>query len=235
MRLLHVADLHLRWFDWVRASASRFDLLVVAGDLQDAFSDSGMVQQARVCSEWLLSLETPTVVVSGNHDYYSKSPRVTVDPTAEAQWLRRLGGKGRILAVDGESVSFATKGATLRISTNGWAQKPAWDHDTDVLVTHAPPCGVDPAREAYGSRDSGDSDLWTAMLKSPTPRLVLCGHVHNPRDFWSRWPAGDPISKTTILNPGYDDSANEPMHWVIDTALGTATHHGGDSETNIAV
>jgi Icc-related predicted phosphoesterase len=234
MRILHVADLHLRWFDWVKTHAKAFDLLVIAGDLQDAFSDVPMAQQARHCRDWLLTLETPTVVVSGNHDYYVKTPHVTFDALAEALWLRSLGGKNQILAVDGETVPFPSDRPEVTISTIGWAQKTKWDKNTDILVAHAPPCGVDLAYEPGGSRDLGDSDLWLALLHNPPPRLILCGHIHHARRYWSRWPAENPHAPTTILLPGCDETAPEPQRWEIDLAASQATWHG-DGELTVEI
>ena len=234
LRVLHVADLHLRWFDWVRTKATAFDLLVIAGDLQDAFSDATMDRQARTCRDWLLSLKTPTIVVSGNHDYYSKSLRVSFDPSAEALWLRELGGQGNILAVDGQTVRFPRLGPALTISTIGWSQKPDWRSDTDVLVTHAPPCGIDVAMEQGGSRDLGDSELWRALREKTPPRLILAGHVHLARSYWSRWPTANSTVMSTILIPGCDESAAEPQRWEIDFATHRAQWFG-EQEITIEV
>lgn len=71
MKILHVADLHARqpWLYWVAAHAPEYDLLCIAGDLQNAFAAEGMVPQAKRLQEWLLALPAPTVVCSGNHDW----------------------------------------------------------------------------------------------------------------------------------------------------------------------
>ncbi len=223
MRILHVADLHLRWFEWVKTNATAFDLLVIAGDLQDPFSNASGAEQGRRCREWLLSLETPTIVVSGNHDYYAPLGSMSGDSLEPgAQWLRNLSGRGSILAVDGESVNFPPSNPTAKISSVGWAQKPDWSADTDILVTHAPPSGVDVAIEQGGTRDMGDSELWRALREKTAPRLVLAGHVHQGRSNWSRWPFGDASRRSTILVTGYDDSAPEPQRWEIDLAASRA-------------
>lgn len=235
MKILHVADLHRRWFEFVRARATEFDLLVVAGDITDAFSDLSMAQQAREASAWLLSLATPTVVVSGNHDFYRKSARVAADPHAEALWLRQLSGRGRIIATDGESVAFQAAYPPVRITALGWSQEPLWPPETDILVAHAPPCGVDVAVELGGTRDLGDSALWHALQRAARrPRLILSGHVHLPRSTWARWPAGSSEANTTILIPGCDESAPEPQRWEIDLSRNRATWFG-ERETVIEI
>lgn len=226
MRLLHVADLHLRWFDWVKSYAIGFDLLVVAGDLNDAFARTSMARQARRCRKWLLSLETPTIVGSGNHDHYAKSPVVSLDALAEARWLSGLGGQGRILAVDGESVEFAANQRTVKVATVGWAQRPDWPTDTEIFVAHAPPSGADVAFEQDGNRDLGDSELWRALRERTAPRLVLAGHIHSPRSHCSRWPHSPPAHPSTLLIRGYDESAPEPQRWEIDLVTSSATWIG---------
>jgi 3',5'-cyclic AMP phosphodiesterase CpdA len=222
MKILHVADLHAEhdWFDWTASQAPLFDLLVIAGDLQNGFSNTPMHDQARAISKWLLTIRTPTVVCSGNHDYWTKSPRVAVDPDAEAAWLRRLAGLGSGLAVDGSTVSLGG----LRIAVNGWAQIPVIETPIDILVTHAPPMGCACAGGAEG-RDVGDPELWDA-LKFNAPRLMLCGHVHQPNKTWCRWPPPDDPT-TLILVPGCDEEAKIPNHWIINTDKKIAMHSNG--------
>lgn len=57
MRVIHVAALHLRhdWFDWVASHCRGFEMVVIAGDLQDAFSNISMHAQAKAITRWLLS------------------------------------------------------------------------------------------------------------------------------------------------------------------------------------
>ena len=124
MRILHVADLHARrpWLDWISAHATEFDLLCIAGDLLDMFGPERPKQsvsskpsdltrmlrpttrvplheQARILSIWLQELPTPTVVCTGNHDWWPRDNRVT-DIHAAGGWLQMLAGKGNVIAVD---------------------------------------------------------------------------------------------------------------------------------------
>jgi Icc-related predicted phosphoesterase len=223
MKVLHVADLHLQhdWFDWVssRGAGSEFDLIIIAGDLQDAFSNTPMHDQARAISTWLVGLRTPTVVCSGNHDYWV-DPARTVDTDADAAWIRRLRGKGNIIGVNGDIIDFHG----LCIAVNGWLQVPDIDHLIDILVTHAPPVGCVCAGGAEG-RDVGDPELWDT-LKYNSPKLMLCGHVHQPRRTWCWWPPPDDPT-TLVLVPGCDEGAKVPAHWIIDTDKRIATHNSG--------
>ena len=223
MKTLHVADLHLRheWFDWVASQAPLFDLLFIAGDLQNAFSNTPMHDQARAVSKWMADLRpTPIVVCSGNHDFWTAPG--SSDPDAEGGWIRQLKWnelKAQIIAVDRDVIDFHG----LRIAVNGWLQVPAFDGLIDILVTHAPPTGCACASSAEGG-DVGDPYLWDAVKFFP-PRLMLCGHVHQPRRTWCHWPPTGPT--TLVLVPGCDEAAAEPAHWIIDTDRRTAIHSNG--------
>lgn len=216
MKILHVADLHLRWFDWVSAHATAYDLLVIAGDLQDAFSELSAQSQAAHCTKWLLQLPTPTIVCSGNHDVWG-NPRSMAQPGFNAGWLQNLEGRGNIIATDGQSVELRG----LQISVVGWLHQPKWPRSTDIVVAHAPPAACYCASEPHGSRDLGDSDLRMEMRRHPTALLALCGHVHEPRRRWSRIREKGSL----ILVPGCDLTADQPWHWEIDTVAGVATAH----------
>jgi len=225
VKILHLADLHRRWFDWVSEQAPRFDLLVIAGDLLDGFSDLPMHTQAGQCSAWLHSLRTPIAVCSGNHDFWPKSRTGLVDPDAEGGWLRRLRGKGKIVAVDGDVVDFCG----LRIAVNGWLQVPdLFSGHLDIVVSHAPPKGCAYACGNDGC-DNGDPQLWDVLRWDP-PSLLLAGHIHEPRKHWCRWPPTN--RKTLVLVPGYEAGKIEPAHWVIDTAARTAKHSSSRKAVN---
>lgn len=221
MRILHVADLHLQgeWFEWLAADAPPHDILVIAGDLQNAFSNVPMHTQAREIARWLVARDVPTIVCSGNHDYWSKPRLVSVDTDAEAGWLRRLRGQGRIVGVDGDTVSIA--GLTLFV--NGWLQPPAINAAPDVLVTHAPPSGCLCAGGPSTS-DCGDPFVWPAVETHP-PKLMLCGHVHEPFRFGTRWPSKD--APTVVLVPGCDEQSETPAYWFVNTETHTAVHSTG--------
>jgi predicted MPP superfamily phosphohydrolase len=221
MKILSVADLHMNheWFDWVSSHCDEYDLLVVAGDLHNAFSNISLHEQARAASKWLLSLKTPVVSCTGNHDYWAENRNISVDVYAEGGWLRTLRRRGNIIAVDGDVVEFSG----LRLAVNGWLKVPDLHERVDILVTHAPPSGCACASGLNGL-DVGDPDLWSGVQDCP-PTLVLCGHVHLPSKNACSWPPIDPTS--LILVPGCDEQNSVPAHWAIDTQTHTAIHSSG--------
>lgn len=221
MRILHLADLHLeaKWFDWVGNRAAEYDLVVLAGDLLNMFSNVSLHDQARACGDWLLALPVPTVVCSGNHDYWVSDPRAGMDAHAEGQWLRSLRGRGRVVGADGDIIDHAG----LRIAINGWLQLPEGGDGVDVVVTHAPPVGCKCAADSNG-RDHGDPELWDVLRDAP-PRLVLAGHIHRAPVRWARWSPMD--GSTLVLVPGNDEESDVPAHWVLDIDGKLAVHSDG--------
>jgi DNA repair exonuclease SbcCD nuclease subunit len=72
VRILAVADLHyrLRQFDWLLATASSVDAVIIAGDLLDVRSPVALDVQAVAVQAALRRLVEVTVLfaASGNHD-----------------------------------------------------------------------------------------------------------------------------------------------------------------------
>lgn len=220
MKILHVADLHLdhEWLDWVANQLP--DLLIIAGDIQNAFSSISMWEQAKALTRWLEALEVPTVVCSGNHDYWGKSPNVSVDTGAAGGWIRQLAGRGKVLAVDGQRVDFSN----ISIYVNGWNDVPALKAHTDIVVSHAPPSGCLCATGTF-TEDCGDPFLWNAVERH-NPRLILGGHAHSPKDYWCklRHDGGTAL----VLVPGFGSDADTPNHWWIHWGEQRAVHSLGD-------
>ena len=221
MRALVVADIHLKhvWFDWVTTACPAYDLVVIAGDLLNIFSNNDLNDQARAVATWLVSLRVPVAVCSGNHDWWVSSPLRVADSMAEAAWLKALRGMGAGLGVDGDVVRIGG----LAVLVNGWLMVPKLREPVDIVITHAPPAGCACAIGAYGT-DYGDPLLWHA-IEGHAPSLILAGHVHEPRRRACRWPTPD--SQTVVLVPGVEEDSPVPAHWVIDTCARSAVHSNG--------
>jgi Icc-related predicted phosphoesterase len=219
MKILHVADLHLRreWLDWVAMRAIDFDLLVIAGDVLNTFSDVSPQLQVFEASCWLTSLKVRALVCSGNHDHWAKVSGKQ-DPDAEAAWLRRLRGKGCLVGVDGDRAEIAG----CLFECVGWTGVPTGP--ADFYVIHAPPRGADTAISDKG-RDLGNPALGCHLHNHGG--IALCGHVHAPSKVY------DLRVPFLSLNPGCSETAKTPNHWIIDTTRREATWHGGEDPLNI--
>lgn len=214
MKILHLADLHLDhdWLEWIAKNLSPYDLLVIAGDFQNAFSKTSQQKQAEAIRSWLLNLKIPTVVCSGNHDFWT-APRGTIDAAAEGRWLSSLSGQENIVGTDGDRVLLHGHDVVV----NGWLKRPS--DGGDILVTHAPPAGCACAGSDGG--DYGDPELWWTMRRKP--RMILAGHIHQPAKLWCRLES----TNTAVLVPGFDADSSVPAHWSIDTDRKTALHSSG--------
>jgi len=178
-----------------------------------------MHDQARTISEWLCALRTPTVVCSGNHDYWVQDPRCSIDVDAEAAWLRRLRGRGTIVGVDGDC--FDING--LCVAVNGWLQVPRFLGRADVLVTHSPPTAAivrsatiikTPGMPRFAARSMG--------IRRGYYLLATCINLQASMGI------GDGEGGSTlVLVPGFEDTLPSPAHWVIDTEIREARHSNG--------
>ncbi len=208
MKLLAVSDLHyaLPQFEWLVGRASRYDVIVIAGDLLDLASPVDLDTQIIVVSKYLdrIREQALLVVCSGNHD--GDVPMGGRDFVA--QWLIDL--QGRNSAVDGETVfagedkftvcpwwesdeSKADMIAMLRIEAD--AKRP-WRHW--FWVHHAPPaeCAV----SFTGKALAGDPVI-RGLIEVLQPNLVLCGHIHNA-PFYADGGWASRVGRTWIFNPG---------------------------------
>ena len=225
MKILLTADLHytLKQLDWLSATAPRFDVVIIAGDLLDIVSIVDLETQIVVVMKYLRRMcpETRLVVSSGNHDLNAKN----ADGEQFARWLRRV----RELGVPTDGDSWEHDGTLFTIC-------PWWDGEVEkakvaeqlrrdaalgkrpwVWVYHAPPVSTEVSWD--GKRDFGDVALreWIELYQ---PDLVLGGHIHQaPFANGGDWI--DQIGKTWIINSG-KQIGPVPTFTVIDTEAGTA-------------
>jgi predicted phosphodiesterase len=201
MTILHVTDFHfnLRWFDWLAQHAPPHDLTVMSGDLLDLAVATPQRRQIDWVRDWLNAYPRPLCVCSGNHDLEWDSAAERWTP---AYWLRSLANPR--VRIDGEHV--ASHGFTLL--NLGVTTRPKGGA-ADAWVVHAAPSGTRVARRANGA-DGGDPDL-VGPVRAYAPRLVLTGHVHDPRH-WREQSHG-----TLFLNPGRGDDRAWPHHILIET------------------
>lgn len=231
MRILHVADLHGNQaaMDWVADQSEKHDVTVIAGDFINMFSP-GMDEQIPRVLGWLKNFPGRLVACSGNHDFFPSTS--TTRAYGKGRWLSSLMRKS-VPSTIGEN-SFAqvveqngiwADGARFtlggwRWEVCGWFQsKPDSGRGADILVSHAPPSNCVVAMQA--GHDHGDGSL-TQAVRANQPRLVLSGHIHEPK-CWHGF-----FGATLCLNAGCDLRAKIPAHIVIDTDQGTIVWRAAD-------
>jgi Icc-related predicted phosphoesterase len=221
MRLLLVADLHysLPQFDWVLGNATRFDVVVMAGDHLDVSSIVDGGAQSVVVRKYFdrLRAKTQLLICSGNHDLDAKSE----SGERIARWLSASQHEG--VLCDGESVAIEH---TLFTACPWWdgpivkaaiaeqlAAASAKRKNTWIWLHHAPPANS-PVSWG-GDRYFGDIELrqWIDQYR---PDMVLSGHVHQS-PFVKQGSWVDRIGSTWVFNAGQQFGA-PPAHIVIDTS-----------------
>jgi len=214
MRILHTADLHYRldWYDWVSRQANDYDVLVIAGDLLTMFplEATPLHRQARVASDWLKTLDKPTIVCTGNHDIWLIEPHLTTDVAAEGNWLQLCKRPG--LIVDGQDASIGGE----RFASVKWGCSD-WPDAASIVVCHAPPSETRISAGFVGE-DYGDFEI-AARIQEKRPKYVLSGHVHNPLEWMTLEGA------SYCFNPGCDFNAKVPNHIIIDATKKIACWH----------
>ncbi len=223
-RILLIADIHGHeaWQNWVLRQASDFSHVVIAGDSINAFSSVPWREQVRRASAFLAAILVNTILVSGNHDFVPKDPRVSVDTHADGGWVRHLHGHGHVVAVDGDTVDIDRH----KVAACGWLD-PRWPAGADIVVYHAPPAAT--LISGSDGNDIGDMEAMERLrhMASP-PRLFLCGHLHEPAKFWER-PAYAPGCLVLLPGVAANDNTRVPNHWIIDMETTRATHSSGES------
>jgi Icc-related predicted phosphoesterase len=206
MKILVVSDLHfgLGQFDWVVQEASRYDVVIIAGDLLDIAGHLDLDSQITVVVKYLrlISDKTRLLVCSGNHDGDEKNPAEEY----VARWLQRVRAGG--LVVDGAGIDLDG----LRISVCPWWDGPASREAMQeflrresalaprmwLWVHHAPPDGL--GVSWTGRAHAGDAFL-AGTIHELRPAFVVSGHIHNsPFRAGGAWASR--LGDTWVFNAG---------------------------------
>jgi Icc-related predicted phosphoesterase len=235
MKILVTSDLHyrLKQFDWLVAQADHYDAVIIAGDLLDISSITGLDVQIVVMKKYLrkIGAKAPLLVCSGNHDGNEKN---AADEFI-APWLQDA--RREQVFVDGDNVFF---------DDNLFTVFPWWDGDVTkqevasqfrqsselkfnrwIWIYHAPP---DQSPTSWiGKRFIGDIEL-NRWIEQYNPDLVFTGHIHqSPFKAEGSWI--DKMGKTWVFNPG-SHIGDVPAHIVLDLDAMNAEWHslaGDDS------
>lgn len=225
MKILITADIHytLKQYDWLMRIGPGFDLVILAGDLLDAFSTVDPRVQIAVVEKYLtrLAAKTRLIVCSGNHDLDAR------DEHGEriAQWIAKgvrasgIPADGDAVAVDGILFSvcpwwdgpLTKERIGAQLARDAKAQKKRW-----IWVYHAPPIG---SRISHEMREFGDAEL-ARWIDEYQPDLVFCGHVHNaPFRADGSWI--DTRGRTFVFNAGRQ-IGEVPTHIMLDVEESSA-------------
>jgi Icc-related predicted phosphoesterase len=190
MKLLAFSDLHRdlgQAANLVEMSAEA-DVVIGAGDF--ASVHEGLTETIGA----LAAIETPTILVPGNNE--------TEDALREAatDWSAATVLHGSGTAIDG--TEFFGLGAGIPVTPWEWSfdlddesatEMLAPCPDGGVLVLHSPPQGH---CDANGGGDHFGSPALLAAIEEKSPRLAVCGHIHES------WGCQSQIGTTPVYNLG---------------------------------
>jgi Icc-related predicted phosphoesterase len=206
MKIAAMSDLH-----GFQPDVPDADLVIIAGDicpdsirglsaakepaLQGAWFDSTM-------RPWIKSLNRPTLITWGNHDFCDK-------------YVRREGYLNHRIVVD-----HMVKACGLYVFLTPWSNRFmnwAWMKSpedlgdvyrkipsmTDVIVSHQPPWGCG---DLYPNLQTGEmehigSKELLSVIAAVRPQLVICGHLHGG---YGRYQYQEiPIYNVSVVNDAY--------------------------------
>jgi Icc-related predicted phosphoesterase len=190
VKLLAFSDLHrdLGQAAELVAMSAEADVVIGAGDFASVHKGLDETLEA------LAAIEAPTVLVPGNNET-EQALRAAASDWSAATVLHGSGTE-----IDG--VEFYGLGAGIPVTPWDWS----FDLDDDaapsmlepcpqgaVLVLHSPPQGH---CDANGSGDHFGSPALLRAIEEKTPRLAVCGHIHES------WGCESQIGDTPVHNLG---------------------------------
>lgn len=199
-------------------------VLLLAGDICPDFIgglyssrvkfDNGHQRQANWLKTefkaWAENIGVPIIATWGNHDYVGEHPHL-VPEISNVTWLVDE------LHVEGD----------LRVWGTPWVPNlPRWAFygspaalearaelipvGLDVLMTHGPPYAIAdfiPVQRIHVGERS-----MSVTIRRISPRVTICGHIHESRGDWKLWGADDPLH---VLNVSAVDGYYDlyPVQW----------------------
>ncbi|MGD8325336.1 MAG: metallophosphoesterase [Sphingomonadales bacterium] len=191
MRILAISDLHLssKAASTLVEAAEHADVVVIAGDF--AQKGRGLEDYMRR----LFAINTPTVVVPGNHEKLSALQK------ACCGWEAAHVLHGSSWTIDGQTF-FGLGYEFPRCCYDEWnqyldeakaAEMLKACPDNAVLITHVPAFGIGD-KQRDGTHEG--SEALRLFLERNQIRLHLCGHIH------FAWGSGGPIGTCWSQNLG---------------------------------
>ncbi len=172
MRIYGVADLHARpdRMDRVRRNIYEYgpDVLVIAGDMTSCRHPAAVLEK-------LKRLPVPVLAVRGNTDRKRMETLFDAYPNIFSLHLKQIQVSG---------ISFSGVSGTIPVpfrSRIGLRQKHVMQQAKalvdreSVFVTHPPPYGT---LDRVMGRFHAGARAVAALIAERSPRLVLCGHIH---------------------------------------------------------
>ncbi len=211
--ILITADLHAdpNHFQWISNHAGNYQLIIIAGDLMDAFEARfPLGQQLTMIQEWLNRLLAQGVYVAvteGNHDDFQDSDGNSILPLDHPAFIgpgmtRMIPDVATVTCLPWEASAWPTHHPAPTQRTSGPGTVP-W-----IVVCHLPP-----ACSGLSEGNWSDDPHVKDFIEKYQPGYLACGHFHEaPYRFGT---ARDTLGVTTILNPGRSYSPSPIPNYIL--------------------
>ncbi|MEN8200067.1 MAG: metallophosphatase domain-containing protein [Thermodesulfobacteriota bacterium] len=189
MKITAFSDTHMRH---LQVEIPDGDLLIFAGDM----SVCRTIQDVTGFNDLLKQLpHRHKVIIGGNHDHLlASSPELGRKLLQDGIYL-----EDEAVTIDGIKIYgapwqpiFNTNACDAFALPRGRVMREKWaliPEDTDILITHTPPCGI---MDEDGGICHGCSDL-LEVVQRIAPRFHIFGHIHNHNGIQT-------IGQTTYVN-----------------------------------
>jgi len=197
MKITAFSDTHMLH---QKVEIANADILIFAGDM----SVCRTIQDVAGFNSFLKSLPHKyKIVVGGNHDHLlASSPDLGRKLLHDAIYLQ-----DESVIIEGIKIygspwqpAFNSKACDAFALPRGGNIREKWDlipTDTDILITHSPPCGIMDEDSGFSH---GCSDLLKAVQRV-APRFHIFGHIHNHNGMQR-------VENTTFINCNVKDKNN---------------------------
>ena len=242
MKILATSDLHGRrdWYGWILTQASKFDAVIIAGDLLDKFADD-LYAQVAFLGQWIVQMKATQphlFLVDGNHDHNGqlassglllKDGSQPNDFVREASlrecWMDELASRYGERCVAGGMVKRYPELDNMIVTSLPY--EPQGEHDHEKLMQQGSilrrqmklgPCWIvlhhEPPPGKLGAEENSSPALGQ-FIEEFQPRMVFCGHDHQA-PFRSDT-CCEQVGLTYVFNPGHDPDGKQPCHIVLET------------------
>jgi uncharacterized protein len=176
MNLYLCSDLHENFAKFPKENV---DAIICAGDM----TNFGAKVEYKKLTQWLdkCQLLAPTFYLPGNHDIGLKDSQLTSSGALNIYHRTALLNE---LSLYGVSLSVYYKAPGLALPWDNVTCDPMVEGQyysqippCDILVSHSPPSGSLGTEKVCGDIGSSCLRSWIERFQ---PKLVVCGHVHNP-------------------------------------------------------
>lgn len=173
------------------------DLILCAGDMTN-FGIKDFGEEYQNLKAWLdlHSQDTEILYIPGNHDLFLKNNQID-GHIRHNNTLHAL-SKFQEVSMYGASMSTAYDYNDLAVIWENMTANPKVEEAyyssipyCDILLSHSPPSGSLGTEDRWGDLGSKFLRKW---IEKNQPKLVVCGHIHDPKE------REEYIGKTRVIN-----------------------------------